>query len=120
MGERFRPKEGTWPTVTFTHRHEAHVSCNTSNSIAEYEDGSTKVMLQQSGPLYFTRGAKGHCEQGQKLVVVMLSPRHRYTGISPAPSPADFEGPAIAPTSNASGLKAGLLVTLLPLVLVVL
>ncbi|KAE8672060.1 nuclear nucleic acid-binding protein C1D [Hibiscus syriacus] len=55
------------------------------------------------GPFYFISGAKGHCEQGQKLVVVVLSPRHSYTGISPAPSPAEIEGPAVAPTSNGSG-----------------
>ncbi|PPD69926.1 hypothetical protein GOBAR_DD33202 [Gossypium barbadense] len=80
---------------------EAYASCNTSNSIAEYKDGNTKVKLDRSGPFYFISGAKGHCEQGQK-----------YTGISPAPSPAEIEGPAIAPTSSAAGLKAGFLVTL--------
>ncbi|XP_022750327.1 early nodulin-like protein 1 [Durio zibethinus] len=91
---------------------EAYGSCNTSNSIAEYKDGSTKVKLEKSGPFYFISGAEGHCEQGQKLIVVVLSPRHRYTGITPAPSPAEIEGPAIAPTSSATGLKAGFLVTL--------
>ncbi|KAK8976274.1 hypothetical protein V6N11_007762 [Hibiscus sabdariffa] len=88
---------------------EAYASCNTSAPVAEYKDGNTKLKLEKSGPSYFISGAKGHCEQGQKLVVVVLSPRHRYTGISPAPSPAEVEGPAVAPTSYASGLKAGLL-----------
>ncbi|WRX33394.1 Phytocyanin domain - like 10 [Theobroma cacao] len=96
---------------------EDYASCNTSNPTAEYKDGNTKVKLEKSGPFYFISGAKGHCEQGQKLVVVVLSSRHRYTGISPAPSPAEIEGPAIAPTSNAAGLKAGFLVTLGVLVL---
>lgn len=96
---------------------EDYTSCNTSNPIAEYKDGNTKVKLEKSGPFYFISGAKGHCEQGQKLVVVVLSQRGRYTGISPAPSPAEIEGPAIAPTSGAAVLKAGFFVTLGVLVL---
>ncbi|XP_039063128.1 early nodulin-like protein 1, partial [Hibiscus syriacus] len=91
---------------------EAYVSCNTSKPLAEYKDGDTKVEFQRSGPFFFISGAKGHCEQGQKMVVVVLSQKHRSIGISPAPSPAEFEGPAIAPTSGGAGLKAGLLVTL--------
>ena len=96
---------------------EAYASCNASNPIAEYKDGNTKVKLEKSGPFYFISGAKGHCEQGQKLLVVVLSPRQRYTGISPAPSPAEIESPAVAPTSSAAALKAGFLVTLGVLVL---
>ncbi|XVF48265.1 hypothetical protein PTKIN_Ptkin03bG0176100 [Pterospermum kingtungense] len=96
---------------------EDYTSCNTSNPIAEYKDGNTKVKLEKSGPYYFISGAKGHCEQGQKLIVVVLSQRGRYTGISPAPSPAEIEAPAIAPTSSAAAFKAGLLVTLGSLVL---
>ncbi|KAE8720455.1 nuclear nucleic acid-binding protein C1D [Hibiscus syriacus] len=68
-------------------------------TVWKYDSGQDSVL----GPFYFISGAKGHCEQGQKLVVVVLSPRHSYTGISPAPSPAEIEGPAVAPTSNGSG-----------------
>ncbi|GMY29177.1 early nodulin-like protein 1 [Fagus crenata] len=91
---------------------ENYVSCNTSNPIEEYKDGNTKVKLDRSGPFYFISGSKGHCEKGQKLVVVVLSPRHRYTGISPAPSPVEFDGPAVAPTSSATKLQSGLMVAL--------
>ncbi|GLU01237.1 hypothetical protein SLE2022_185500 [Rubroshorea leprosula] len=87
---------------------EAYQSCNTTDPVAEYKDGNTKVKLERPGPFYFISGAKGHCEQGQKLIVVVLTPRHRYTAISPAPAPAEFEGPAIAPTSSATSIKAGL------------
>ncbi|GMJ07770.1 hypothetical protein HRI_004446200 [Hibiscus trionum] len=70
-------------------------------------------------PLQGTRMDTPRCQQGQKLVLVVLSPRHRYTGISPMPSPAEeIEGPAVAPTSNGSGLKAGFLVTFWGLILV--
>lgn len=91
---------------------EDYVNCNTSNPIATYKDGNTKLLLDRSGPFYFISGAGGHCEKGQKLVVVVLSPRHRYTGISPAPSPVEFEGPAVAPTSSATTLQGGLMVAL--------
>ncbi|KAM3759135.1 hypothetical protein ACB098_01G098600 [Castanea mollissima] len=93
---------------------EGYVSCNISNPIEEYKDGNTKVKLSRSGPFYFISGTKGNCEKGQKLVVVVLSPRNRYTGISPspAPTPVEFEGPAVAPTSSASKLQSGLLVAL--------
>ncbi|KAK8645252.1 hypothetical protein V6N13_119095 [Hibiscus sabdariffa] len=96
---------------------EAYTNCNISNPIAEYKDGNTKVKLDKSGPFFFISGAKGHCEQGQKLHVIVMSQKHRYTGISPAPSPAEIEGPAIAPTSSATGFKASVLVTLGVLVL---
>jgi hypothetical protein len=68
---------------------------------------------------------RGHCEKGQKLTVVVISPRRRYRGVSPAPSPAELEysgvspalspaeleqGPAVAPspTSSASVFQTGL------------
>ncbi|CAK7353952.1 unnamed protein product [Dovyalis caffra] len=91
---------------------EAYDSCNTTSPIEEYKDGNTKVKLDRSGPFYFISGAEGHCEKGQKFVVVVLSQKHRQTGISPAPSPVEFDGPAVAPTSSASTLKAGFLVAL--------
>ncbi|KAF7830359.1 early nodulin-like protein 1 [Senna tora] len=72
---------------------EDYVNCSTSNPIKEYNDGNTKVKLDRPGPFYFISGAKGHCEEGQKLVV--------------------FEGPAVAPTSSASALQGGLLMAAL-------
>ncbi|KAL5785933.1 hypothetical protein ACOSQ2_008325 [Xanthoceras sorbifolium] len=90
---------------------EDYVSCNTTNPIAQYKDGNTKVELHKPGPFYFISGVKGSCEKGQKLIVVVLTPRHRYD-ISPAPSPAELDGPAVAPTSSASSLKGGLVVAL--------
>ncbi|XP_038695276.1 early nodulin-like protein 1 isoform X2 [Tripterygium wilfordii] len=91
---------------------DAYLSCNTSSPIEEYKDENTKVTLDRSGPFYFISGTNGHCEKGQKMIVVVLSPRHRYTGISPAPSPAESEGPAVAPTSSATSLKSGFMVVL--------
>ncbi|KAE8056262.1 hypothetical protein FH972_013049 [Carpinus fangiana] len=89
---------------------EDYANCNTSNPIEEHKDGNTKVKLDRSGAFYFISGAEGHCQKGQKLVVVVLSPRHAV--ISPAPSPVEFEGPAVAPTSSATRLQSGLMVAL--------
>ncbi|XP_009759316.1 early nodulin-like protein 15 [Nicotiana tabacum] len=87
-----------------------YVTCNTSSPIAVHNDGNTKIELTHSGAYYFISGEKGHCEQGQKLIVVTLSENNmrRFMG-APAPSPTEFDGPAMAPTSNAATLKAGLL-----------
>ncbi|XP_042504039.1 early nodulin-like protein 3 [Macadamia integrifolia] len=89
---------------------EDYVTCNLTSPIAEYKEENAKVKLNRSGPYYFISGAKGHCEKGQKMVVVVMSPRRGY--ISPALSPTENEAPAVAPSSNASGLKAGMMVML--------
>ncbi|XP_059460956.1 early nodulin-like protein 15 [Corylus avellana] len=89
---------------------EDYANCNTSNPIEEHKDGNTKVKLDRSGAFYFISGAEGHCQKGQKLVVVVISPRR--TVISPAPSPVEFEGPAVAPTSSATRLQSGLMVAM--------
>lgn len=85
-------------------------SCSTSSPIAVYKDGSTKVKLDRSGSFYFISGAEGHCEKGQKLVTVVLSLRRQFSYVSPAPSPVEFEGPAVAPTSGGASLRGGLMV----------
>lgn len=87
---------------------EDYLNCNTTKPVAEYKDGNTKVKLDKSGPFFFISGVKENCEKGQKLIVVVMSPRSRFTGISPAPSPVEFDGPAIAPTSSSTSFKASL------------
>ncbi|CAH8390354.1 unnamed protein product [Eruca vesicaria subsp. sativa] len=84
----------------------AYKSCNTTNPLATYTDGETKVKLDRSGPFYFISGADGHCEKGQKLSLVVVSPRHR--ALSPAPSPVEFEdGPAVAPAMTSGSARLG-------------
>ncbi|CAF2147540.1 hypothetical protein BRARA_A00593 [Brassica rapa] len=78
---------------------EAYEKCNTTSPKASYTDGNTKVKLEQPGPVYFISGTQGHCQKGQKLRLVVVTPR---SSLSPAPSPSD--GPAVAPTSGAAKL----------------
>ncbi|KAM7267309.1 hypothetical protein ACFE04_009475 [Oxalis oulophora] len=93
----------------------SYETCNTTDPLVLHKDGSTKVKLEKSGPYYFISGAKGHCEQGEKLVVVVLSQKGKSTSISPAPSPdVEFGGPAMAPKMMNSGvsLRVGFVVVL--------
>ncbi|XP_061365272.1 early nodulin-like protein 15 [Gastrolobium bilobum] len=106
--------EGGKDSVLEVNREE-YGNCSTSNPIKEYSDGNTKVKLDRPGPFYFISGVKGHCEKGQKIIVVVMSPRNRYAGISPSPAPspaAEFEGPAVAPTSAATALQGALVTAL--------
>ncbi|XP_009398652.2 early nodulin-like protein 14 [Musa acuminata AAA Group] len=85
---------------------EAYLSCKKTSPIAEHKNGATVVELHRSGAYYFISGAEGACEEGEKLIVVVMSERHSLRGLAPAPSPAEYsEGPAIAPTSGASRME---------------
>ena len=109
---------------------EAFQNCNTTSPIATYNDGNTAFKFPQSGPFYFISGAQGHCQKGQKIVVVVMSQGGRRSSAhspvaapivsSPALSPdmsgageegpamSPFAAPAVAPTSDASSLVAPL------------
>ncbi|KAK2631431.1 hypothetical protein EUGRSUZ_L02919 [Eucalyptus grandis] len=89
-----------------------YLACNVSGPVAQYvnKGGEAKAELDRSGPFYFISGAPGHCGKGQKLIIVVLSPRRGPAeASSPAPAPAETEVPAVAPTSGAArlGLKMG-------------
>ncbi|XP_058781006.1 early nodulin-like protein 14 [Vicia villosa] len=92
---------------------ENYMSCNTSGAIKMYNDGKTKVRFDLSGPYYFISGEKGHCEKGEKVTVVVISPRSPRSDVpvSPSPSPAGAKGPgpAVAPSpkSSANVLQGG-------------
>ncbi|KAL3630026.1 hypothetical protein CASFOL_023010 [Castilleja foliolosa] len=99
-----------------------YFTCNTSAPIEHYTGGDTAVRLERSGPYYFISGEEGHCQKGQKLIVVVISERHHHV-ISPAHPPvAGIEGPAVAPalTSGAGSLSGGFFVLALGALLFVL
>ncbi|KAG6505518.1 hypothetical protein ZIOFF_037874 [Zingiber officinale] len=54
---------------------KAYLSCNRSQLLAEHKDGTTAVELRRSGAYYFISGAAGACNEGQRLIVVVMSPR---------------------------------------------
>ncbi|KAK1316316.1 hypothetical protein QJS10_CPA05g02213 [Acorus calamus] len=82
---------------------EAYLSCNATDPISQNDEGNTTVRFERSGAFYFISGEKGHCQKGQKLIVVVLSRRSGGSASSSSPSPApmgSFDGPAIAPASG--------------------
>lgn len=93
---------------------EDYGSCNTSEPIVEYNDGDTKVGLDQSGPFYFISGAEDHCQKGLKVAVVVTSDRHggrHYS--SPAPAPAPEVAAPPPERGGAASLGGGVLMGLL-------
>ncbi|KAL9233926.1 hypothetical protein vseg_008859 [Gypsophila vaccaria] len=103
---------------------EAYLTCNTTSPIAEYKTGDTKVGLDKPGPHYFISGVKPNCDQGEKVLVVVITPRTNVpspsSGGAPAVSPAlspfpssAVEAPAVAPASGngaVGGVKGGFVV----------
>lgn len=76
--------------------------CNTQNPIKTYDsNGNTEVVLDRSGPFFFISGQDGHCVNGQKLEVVVLSPNHAPQ-ISPPPAAVPASPPTPAPEANGS------------------
>ncbi|KAJ4950673.1 hypothetical protein NE237_027505 [Protea cynaroides] len=94
---KYDPKQDSVVEVT----KENYDKCNTSNPIAEYKDGNSKVKLNRSGPFYFISGAQWKCQKGEKLIVVVLSPNHNKPKPSPpplAPSPSTVDPKAPTPS----------------------
>ena len=103
---------------------EDYKVCSRSNPIKSYTDGNTTISLDHSGAFYFISGAKGHCEEGQKLEVRVLSAKHAprahppatspvsapVPAPAPSPYPAEIIPPVTAPSGGASGLRVGVCV----------
>ncbi|KAK9682881.1 hypothetical protein RND81_10G103700 [Saponaria officinalis] len=94
---------------------EAYLTCNTTTPISEHKNDNndtTTVVLDKSGPHYFISGLKPNCDKGEKLIVVVITPRTNISSssaspaVSPALSPSVSSGgaetPAVAPTSAAA------------------
>ncbi|BAT89540.1 hypothetical protein LR48_Vigan08g015900 [Vigna angularis] len=73
-------------------KKEDYDKCNKTNPIKKFENGDTEFKFDRSGPFYFISGNDGNCEKGQKLIVVVLSPRK-----SPSPSPSPSLSPLLPP-----------------------
>ncbi|XP_045800728.1 early nodulin-like protein 2 [Trifolium pratense] len=79
-----------------------YYSCNIGNAIQKLDGGDSTFTFDKSGPFFFISGNVENCKQGEKLIVVVLSPNHRKQGPSSAPSPSwSSPSPASTPVSNA-------------------
>ncbi|XP_010452945.1 PREDICTED: early nodulin-like protein 1 [Camelina sativa] len=74
--------------------------CDRSEPMRGYKDGHTKIELKRSGPFYFISGEEGHCQRGEKLRVVVLSPNHSKSVVD-APAPVDI---VLSPNHNKSSV----------------
>ncbi|KAI9093280.1 hypothetical protein K1719_027294 [Acacia pycnantha] len=100
-------------------KKEDYDSCNTKNPLQKMDDGDSSFTFNTSGPFYFISGKSERCQQGQKLIVVVMAVRDKPPHQSP-PTPAPVVTPpsvalspaAKAPTpspsaSSGSGLRLG-------------
>ncbi|CAL5196762.1 unnamed protein product [Lathyrus oleraceus] len=78
---------------------EAYDKCNKTNPINKFEDGNTEFTLDRSGPFYFISGNDKNCEKGQKLTLVVISPRGHTPKSAPSPSPSLSASPPANPPS---------------------
>ncbi|KAE9585601.1 putative cupredoxin [Lupinus albus] len=60
-------------------------SCQPSNPIQSYNDGTTTIPLTSAGKRYFICGTVGHCSQGMKVEIDTLD--SATSSASPEPSP---------------------------------
>ncbi|XP_047953491.1 mavicyanin-like [Salvia hispanica] len=76
-----------------------YLTCNATNPIAEFDDGSTVYELDRPGFFYFISGQPGHCKSGQRLIVRVMHP------LPPAAAPelAPELPPSLAPTGEGDG-----------------
>lgn len=94
-------------------------NCNVNNPITKLDDGNSVFKLDKSGPFYFISGKKSNCDQGQKLKLVVISPKNHHMASSPVaspPAPAALtpmspEIPSMpsSPTSSVPGSEAPML-----------
>ncbi|XP_038896399.1 early nodulin-like protein 2 [Benincasa hispida] len=91
---------------------EDYDKCDLNNPVVKLEDGNSEFKFDRSGAFYFVSGKPGSCENGQKLVVVVMSlrslPPPSKVGSPPpygaqppevSPSPPGAESPSRTPTS---------------------
>ncbi|KAM0070857.1 putative Phytocyanin domain, cupredoxin [Helianthus debilis subsp. tardiflorus] len=86
--------DGSSDSVLVVNRSD-YDGCNGNNPVLKLEGGDSTFKFDRSGPFYFITGNKSNCDQGQKLIVVVLAVRNR----SPPPSVATPPSPTALPPS---------------------
>ncbi|CAL9165992.1 unnamed protein product [Musa hybrid cultivar] len=74
-------------------------ACDVSKPIRKLDGGDSVFNFDRSGPFYFISGAPENCQQGQKLVVVVMAVRNCPPISSPpSPPPTSNTPPASSPS----------------------
>ncbi|KAI3502104.1 hypothetical protein L1887_30135 [Cichorium endivia] len=92
---------------------EAYHNCNKTDPKETLNDGNSVFKFTRSGPFFFISGHDGKCENGEKLVIIVMAVSHRThfvhsTAAPPTPAsarptktPAPPTVPASAPMPSA-------------------
>ncbi|MQM09726.1 hypothetical protein Taro_042606 [Colocasia esculenta] len=94
----FRYKKGEDSVLVVT--EPAYRACDTSNPIRRLDGGDSVFQFDRSGPFYFISGVPKRCQAGQKLVVVVLSPRGGRPRPAAPPLPASAPSPLPPPPAG--------------------
>ncbi|OWM78662.1 early nodulin-like protein 2 [Punica granatum] len=93
----FKYKKGADSVLVVT--KDGYASCNTKSPLVSLTDGDSLFTFKRSGPFFFISGNPENCNNGQKLIVVVLAPRTK----APTPQPPSSPPPAIPPMSPPGG-----------------
>lgn len=80
-------------------------TCNINNPITKMDDGNSVFKLDKAGPFYFISGNKSNCDRGQKLNLVVISPKNHHTGSPVASPPAPAAMAPMAPMAPMSPMS---------------
>ncbi|KAJ8568049.1 hypothetical protein K7X08_020771 [Anisodus acutangulus] len=95
-------------SVLVVHDKDDYFKCNKTKPIHHLKDGHSKLKFTRPGAFYFISGQGDHCEKGQKVLVVVMSPNHHKRQKSPTPTPSSSpvttpaQPPKEAPSAVAS------------------
>lgn len=85
---------------------EAYHSCNKTSPNQTLKDGNSVFKFTRSGPFFFISGHEDKCENGEKLIIVVMAVRHHshivnYVTAPPtqAPAPAPVTTPVPSPSA---------------------
>ncbi|KVH95837.1 Cupredoxin [Cynara cardunculus var. scolymus] len=86
---------------------EAYHNCNKTNPKQTLDDGNSVFKFTRSGPFFFISGHDDKCENGEKLIIVVLAVRNRRNIVNcdaAPPTPPPTKTPAaVAPSTMAQG-----------------
>ncbi|CAN1286084.1 Early nodulin-like protein 1 [Linum perenne] len=71
--------------------------CNTSTSMAAFDNGNSSFKLEKPGPFYFISGNFSHCKHGQLLLVEVMHQHQQHHSMAPQPA---YEPPSSSATNR--------------------
>ncbi|XP_020225676.2 early nodulin-like protein 2 [Cajanus cajan] len=83
--------------------------CDSNDPINTFDDGNSTVILDSPGAFYFISGTEDHCQNGQKLIVEVMSPHTIPNSPPPISIPPQGSSPLSPPTSHSSGVSSSIM-----------